>query len=116
MYRKIMFLNWTPCDFEIRPQSASYFLRIEKIFGTIFNEIPDLRVNSQAIGMDSWVQSALKSILRADAIFDSAAWFFVIILKFIFTTIFEIKIQEKKILDTKKKSFSKADFYKATDS
>ena len=53
--------------------------------------------------MDSWVQSALKSILKADAIFYSAAWFFFIILKFIFTSIFEIKIHEKKFLDTKKK-------------
>ena len=45
----------------------------------------------------------------------SASWFFVIILKFIFTTIFEIKIYEKKFLDTKNKknSFSSANFYKA---
>ena len=54
-------------------------------------------INSQAVGMDSWVHSALKSILRGDPIFESAAWFFVIILKFIFTPIFEIKINEKKI-------------------
>ena len=40
--------------------------------------------------MDSWVQSALKSILGGDPIFELAAWFFVIILKFIFTAIFEI--------------------------
>ena len=40
----------------------------------------------------------------------SAAWSFVIILKFIFTAIFEIKIHEKKFLDTKKISISKADF------
>ena len=66
--------------------------------------------------MDSWVQSALKSILRGDPIFESAACFFVIILKFIFTSIFEIKIDEKELFDTKKISFSKADFYKATDS
>ena len=31
-----------------------------------------------------------------------ASWFFVIILKFIFTPIFEIKINAKKVLDTKK--------------
>ena len=48
------------------------------------------------------------------SIFESAAWFFVIILKFIFTSIFEIQIHEKKFLDTEKISFSKADFYKAT--
>ena len=52
--------------------------------------------------MDSWVKSALKSILRGDPIRDSAAWFFVIILKYIFTSIFEIKIHEKKFLDIKK--------------
>ena len=54
-----------------------------------------LNINSQAVGMDSWVKSALKSILREDPIFESAAWFIFIILKFIFTSIFEIKIHEK---------------------
>ena len=48
---------------------------------------------------------------KGDPIFESAAWFFVIILKFIFTSIFEIKIHEKKFLDTKKFLFPKADFY-----
>ena len=67
-------------------------------------------LNTQAVGMDSWVHSALKSILRGDPLFESSAWFFVIILKFIFTFIFEIKIHEKKFLDTEKISFSKADF------
>ena len=37
-----------------------------------------------------------------DLIFESAAWFFVIIMKFISTLIFEIKIHEKKFLDSKK--------------
>ena len=68
--------------------------------------------NSQAVGWDSWVSSALKSILWRGPIFDRAAWFFIIILKFIFTPIFWIQIHEKKFLDTKKISFSKADFYK----
>ena len=71
-------------------------------------------LNSQAVGMDSWVQSTLKSILRGDLMFESVAWFFLIILKFIFTSIFEIKIH-KKFVDTKKISFSKADVYKETD-
>ena len=35
----------------------------------------------------------------------SAVWFFVIILKSIFTLIFEMKIYEKKFLDTKKIHF-----------
>ena len=42
-------------------------------------------------------------------IFVAAAWFFIIILKFIFSSIFEIKIR-KKFLDTKQISFSEADF------
>ena len=74
-------------------------------FQTPFNKI----FHSQAVGMDSWVQSALKSILKGDPISESAAWFFVFILKFIFTSIFEIKIHEK-IPWHKKISFSKADF------
>ena len=69
----------------------------------------DFSIRSQAVGMDSLVQSALKSILKLDPIFESAAWFFIIILKFIFRSIFEIKIHEKKSLTTKKYSFSKAD-------
>ena len=51
--------------------------------------------------MDLWLQSALKSILSGESIFWSAAWFFVIILKFIFTSIFEIKIHEKNSLALK---------------
>ena len=50
-----------------------------------------------------------------DPILQSAAWFFVIILEFIFAPIFDIQI-DKKILDTKKIPFSKTDFYKAKDS
>ena len=46
---------------------------------------------------------------------ESAAWFFVIILEFILTTIFEIKNHVKKILGTKKISFLKPDFYKPID-
>ena len=53
---------------------------------------------------------------KGEPFFESSAWFFVIILKFIFTFIFENKIHENKFLDTKKISFSKADFYKATGS
>ena len=48
--------------------------------------------------------------VRIESFNSQAAWFFVIILKFIFTSIFEIKIHGKKFLDTKKISFSKADF------
>ena len=65
------------------------------------------RVNSQAVGWDSWIPSALKSIFLGDLNFESAAWFFVIILKFIFTPISGIKNNEKIFLDTKKISFSR---------
>ena len=43
----------------------------------------------------------------------SAVLFFVIVLNFIFTPTFEIKIHEKKFRDIKKISFSKSDFYKS---
>ena len=39
---------------------------------------------------------------KGDPIFETAPWFFVIILKFIFTFIFEIKINEKNFLTSKK--------------
>ena len=45
---------------------------------------------------------------------ESAARFFVIILKFICELIFEIKIPEKKIPWHQKISFSKPDFHKTT--
>ena len=45
----------------------------------------------------------------------SAARFFVIIVKFIFTAIFEIKNYLKKFLGTKINLFSKPDFYKSID-
>ena len=48
-----------------------------------------------------------------NSIFESAAWFFITVLKSISTPIFEIQIHDKKFLDIKKISFSKADFYKA---
>ena len=40
-----------------------------------------------------------------EPIFESVRSFFVIILKFIFTPIFEIQIHEKKFIDTKKLIF-----------
>ena len=55
-------------------------------------------------------QIGSKIDFKGDPILESAAWFFVIILKFSFTSTFEIKIHEKKLLDTEKISFSKADF------
>ena len=75
---------------------------------TLSTEMFHTTVGTQAVGMDSWVHLALKSILRGDPIFESSAWFFVIIYDLL------SKIHENKFLDTKKISFSKADFYKAT--
>ena len=46
-----------------------------------------------------------------DPFFESAAWFFVIILIFILQPFLESK-SRKKYLDTEKISFSKADFHK----
>ena len=80
---------------------------LERLMMQEEKESGDLQVfNSQAVGLDSWVRSALKSILRETLFLN---------LKFIFTSIFEIKIHEKKILDTKKISFLKADFYETTE-
>ena len=74
----------TLCILHFLTKLKSFISKLDVIF-----------LNFQAVGMDSWVLSALKSILREDPIFESAAWFFVINLKFIFTSIFEIKIHEK---------------------
>ena len=64
-------------------------------------ELPGCRV---------WLVSPIGSKIdfKRDPIFESAIWVFVIILKFIFTLIFEIKIHEK-IPWYQKISFSKAD-------
>ena len=64
--------------------------------------------NSLAVRWDSWVSTAIKSIFRGDPIFELVALFFVIILKFIFVFIFEIKNHEKKYLGTKKFHFRRS--------
>ena len=74
-----------------RFRSKFLFAVVEKwILKCFLGPFYDVEINTQAVGMDSWVHSAIKSILRGDPIFESSAWFFVIILKFIFTSIFEI--------------------------
>ena len=67
--------------------------------------------NSHAVGMAVARPLGFEMDFVRNPISGSAAWFFVIILKFIFTPIFEIKVHEKKFLDTKKNSFSKPDFH-----
>ena len=69
-------------------------------------------INSQAVGYDSWVPMALKSIFLENLIFESAAWFFVIRLRFIFTSIFEIEIHEKNSLARKKFNFDSTYYVK----
>ena len=66
--------------------------------------------NSHAVGMAVARPLGFEIDFVGNPISGSAGWFFVIILKFIFTPICEIKVHEKKFLDTKKISFFKADF------
>ena len=71
-------------------------------------------LNSHASGMAVARPYSFEIEFVINCITETAAWFFVIILKFIFTRIYEIKIYEKKFLDTKKKFILKADFHKST--
>ena len=71
-------------------------------------------LNSHAVGMAVARPLGFEIDFVRNPISGSAARFFVIILKFVFTPIFEIKVREKKFLDTKKISFSKPDFHKPT--
>ena len=58
-------------------------------------------VNSQAVGWNSWVPSALKSIFWGNIIFESTAWFFDIILKFTLTPIIRRPIIDPDSLGVK---------------
>ena len=71
-------------------------------------------VDCHAVGMAVAQPLDFEIDFARNPISGSAAWFFVIILKFIFTDIFEIKNYVKKFLGTKKISFSKPDFHKPT--
>ena len=75
-----------------------YLVSLKNYMKIIFEGCWLFSINSQAIGWNSWDQSALELISGRDLIFESD--FFVIIKKFILTTIFEIQIHEKKFLDT----------------
>ena len=81
--------------FSTRPQkfiySAMWKSHLVKNIALIKVKNDTNTFNSQAVGWNSCVPSALKSIFGRFLIFWSAAWFFVIILKFIFTPIFQIK-------------------------
>ena len=70
--------------------------------------------NSHAVGMAVAQPLDFEIDSARNPISGSATWFFLIILKFIFTVIFEIKNHVKKFFGAKKISFSKTDFYKQT--
>ena len=69
-----------------------------------------LIINSHAVGMAVTRPLGFEIDFVRNPISESAALFFVMILKFILTPILEMKLHEKKFLDTKKISFSKPDF------
>ena len=71
-----------------------------------------LNFNSNAVGMAVAQLLDFEIDFARNPISGSAAWFYVIIVKFIFTAIFEIKNQAKKI-PWYQISFSKPDFYKS---
>ena len=68
--------------------------------------------NSHAVGMAVSQLLDFEIDFARNPISGSAAWFFVIILKFIMTAIFELKNHLKNSLAPKQISFSKLDFYK----
>ena len=69
-------------------------------------------LNSQAIGLDSWVQSALKSILRGTLFLNWLPDFSLLSSNSFLHPFLKLKFTKKKILDTKKISFSKAENFK----
>ena len=69
---------------------------------------------SQAVGINSWVHLALKLILRGNPFFNRLHDFSLLSSNSFLHRFLKSKYK-KKILDTKKISFSKADYYKATD-
>ena len=73
------------------------------------NKFPEFK--SHAVGMAVEGQNGFGIDFLRNAFSGSAAWFFVIILKFNFTPIYDIEISEKKFFDTKKISFFKTDFH-----
>ena len=70
-----------------------------------------MTINSNAAGMAVAQSLDFEFDFARNPISGSAALFFVIILKIIFTAIFDIKVHVKKFLG-KKKSFPKPHFYK----
>ena len=69
-------------------------------------------LNSQAVGMALAQLLGFKIDFLRNLFSRSAEWFFVIILKFIFTPSFGSKVHVKKFLGIEKNSFSKPGFHK----
>ena len=93
--------------------SYTFVLGLPLIFGALQFGLKLFKwLNSQAVGMTVVQPFGSEITFVRNPIFGSAAWFFVIILKLIFTAIFEIKVHVKKFLGKKKNSFSKPDFHK----
>ena len=80
------------------------------MFWNFLKEAFRLKFNSHAVGMAVARPLGFEIDFVTNPISESAASFFVIILKLIFTFVFEIKVHEKKFLDTEKIPFSKLDF------
>ena len=75
------------------------------------SEISEMkRINSHAGGMAVARPYGFEIDFLRNPFSVSTSWFFVIILKVIFTPIFVIKIYAEKFFDTKRISFSKSDF------
>ena len=74
-----------------------------------------VQFNSNAVGMAVARLYGSKIDFTRNPISGSAARFFVILLEFSFTLLYEIKIFERNFFHTKIISFSKADFQKSTN-
>ena len=92
-----------------------WFFDVSKVKESSFFKSKRVRVNSQAVGWDSLMPTALKSI-SSGTLFLNQLHDFSLISSNSFLHPFLKSKFAKKILDAKKISFSKADFYKATDS
>ena len=109
VFDQIKVQSWY-CDFSLSIKKLHKYWRSSIIFARsilliiislaiIFSK---LSLNSHAVGMALAQPLGFEIDFVRNPFSGSAAWFFVIILNFIFIPIFEIKVREKKILDTKK--------------
>ena len=118
-------LKWTVINWQLQIYTSdsiekTFFNKTSKKASKVISRLENpirknSQINSRAVGMAVAQPLGFEIDFARNPFSGSAAWFFVIILKFIFTSIFEIEIHEKKFLVPKKISFSKADFYKAID-